>query len=225
MQFTLTRHVKGPEGMLMRTKKKQSEAKNIDEKNTGDTKNIEPGMAVEAPKGDLGEEDVSKPKVTEVVQDRQGNVDKLVVKKGVIFKKTLEIPADRVQSIDQEDGEVENAAGKIVVDVSNKEAASLTSAGTEALKPEEEHNLLDKVEHEVPTAEGLRKLEASKKSIQEKQTSIQPAVSSTIIPSEGEKLHAGRVDEASHAGQDKKSNFLLHVLGPGFLAGMAGNDA
>src|SRR5215467_14949611 len=99
MQFTLTRHVKGQEGMLMRTKKKQSETKKIYEKNTGDTKNIEPGMAVEAPKGDLGEEDVSKPKVTEVVQDPQGNVDKLVVKKGVIFKKTLEIPADRVQSI------------------------------------------------------------------------------------------------------------------------------
>ena len=62
---------------------------------------IEPGMVVEATRGDLGEEDVSKPKVTEVVKDQQGNVDKLVVQKGVIFRKTLEILADRIASINQ----------------------------------------------------------------------------------------------------------------------------
>jgi hypothetical protein len=60
-------------------------------------------MAVEATRGDPGEEDISKPKVSEVIQDEQGNVDKFVVKKGLIFKKTLEIPADRT-SIDQKNG-------------------------------------------------------------------------------------------------------------------------
>ena len=64
---------------------------------------IEPGMEVEATRGDLGEEDVSKPKVTEVIQDQQGKVDTLVIQKGVIFKKTLEIPADRIETIEQED--------------------------------------------------------------------------------------------------------------------------
>src|SRR5260370_23545544 len=86
---------------------------------------IEPGMEVEATQGDLGEEDVSKPKVTEVVQDQQGNVDKLIVQKGVIFKKTLEIPADRIQSIDQGNMEDESTPGKVVVEIGEKEAESL----------------------------------------------------------------------------------------------------
>ena len=51
----------------MAPKKKKSETKNTD-----NTTIIEPGMVVEATQGDLGEEDVSKPKVTGVVQDQQG---------------------------------------------------------------------------------------------------------------------------------------------------------
>jgi len=60
----------------MTSKKKKSETKN-----TENTANIETGMEVEASQGDLGEEDVSKPKVTGVVKDQQGNVDKLIVQK------------------------------------------------------------------------------------------------------------------------------------------------
>ena len=186
----------------MPTKKKNTETKK-----TGDTTNIEPGIVVEATKGDLGEKDVSKPKVTEVVQDQQGNVDKLVVQKGVIFKKTLEIPADRIQSIDQEEREDERTAGKVIVDVSKNEAASLTSIGTEALESDQQSDILDKVEQEVPTAEGLRELEASKENIQEEQNSAQSTYDNTTIS------------------PDKKPNFILQVLGPGFLGGMAGNDA
>ena len=186
----------------MPTKKKNTETKKTD-----DTTNIEPGMVVEATKGDLGEEDVSKPKVTEVVQDQQGNVDKLVVQKGVIFKKTLEISADRIQSIDQEDREDERTAGKVIVDVSKNEAASLTSIGTEALESDQQSDILDKVEQEVPTAEGLRELEASKENIQEEQNSAQSTYDNTTIS------------------PDKKPNFIFQVLGPGFLGGMAGNDA
>jgi hypothetical protein len=81
---------------------------------------IEPGMVVEATRGDLGEEDVSKPKVIDVVEDHQGKVDKLVVQKGVIFKKTLEIPADRIESIEQEDRGDESIPGKVIVDVGKK---------------------------------------------------------------------------------------------------------
>ena len=110
-----TKYLKNPEKQYMAPKK--SETKNIDK-----TTNIEPGMVVEATQGDLGEEDVSKPKVTEVVQDQQGKVDKLIVQKGVIFRKTLEIPADRVQSIDQENIEDESTPGKVVVEVGEKEA-------------------------------------------------------------------------------------------------------
>jgi Mn2+/Fe2+ NRAMP family transporter len=185
----------------MAPKKKKSETNNTD-----NTTNIAPGMEVEASQGDLGEEDVSKPKVTGVVKDQQGNVDKLIVQKGVIFKKTLEIPADRVQSIDQENIADESTSGKVIVDVGKKEAESLTATGVEELESEQQHNLLDMVEQEVPTAEALRELEASDKDVQAKSQ------------------QASARDEGLPTSPGKK-NILLHVLGPGFLAGMAGNDA
>jgi len=92
------------------------------QKEAGET--VETGMIVEATKGDLGEEDVSKPKVTGVVHDQQGKVDKVVVQKGVIFRKTLEIPADRIASINQEDSVDENVPGKVVVDVGKRRLKS-----------------------------------------------------------------------------------------------------
>jgi NRAMP (natural resistance-associated macrophage protein)-like metal ion transporter len=186
----------------MAPKKQKSETKN-----TENTTNIEPGMVVEATRGDLGEEDVSKPKVTGVVQDQQGKVDKLVVQKGVIFRKTLEIPADRIQSVDKEDIADESIPGKVIIEVSEKEAESLTAVGVEALDSEQQHDLLDLVEQEVPTAEGLREIEASDKGPQ------------------AEPQHASAGDEESHTLPGKKHHSFLHVLGPGFLAGMAGNDA
>src|SRR5215469_2524267 len=95
------------------------ERRSMTKKRKPDAKNIEPGMAVKATKGDLGEEDISKPKVSAVAQNRRGDVEKLIVQKGVIFKKTLEIPADHVQSID-EDSEREGAPGKVTVEVSKQ---------------------------------------------------------------------------------------------------------
>jgi len=134
----------------MAPRKQKSETKKTD-----NTINIEPGMVVEATRGDLGEEDVGKPKVTEVVEDKQGKVDKLIIKKGKIFKKTLEIPADRISSIEQEDSEDESVPRKVIIEVGKKEAEALTSVGAEALAPEQEHELFDRVEQEVPTAEGV----------------------------------------------------------------------
>jgi hypothetical protein len=110
------------------------EIRSMTQKHEPDGKNIEPGMVVEATKGDLGEEDVSKPKVSAVVQDQQGNVEKLLVHKGVIFKKTLEIPADRIQSVDEAHMD-ENTSGKVTVEVSKQEAASLTAVGEDEQAP------------------------------------------------------------------------------------------
>lgn len=187
--------------------------------NTTNMTNIEPGMEVEATKGDLGEEDVSKPKVKEVVQDQQGKVDKLIVRKGVFFRKTLEIPADRIQSIDQEDLAGESIPGKVVVDVSKKEAESLAATGNETLASEQQHDLLDKVEHKIPTAEGLREKEASRKGPQVQKTFIQSVGGEPLISQEA------KPQEDSRTVTGKKRRSLLHVLGPGFLSGMAGNDA
>lgn len=101
-------------------------------------KKIEPGMVVQATKGDLGEEDVSKPKVTDVVQDQRGEVEKLVVKKGIIFKKTVEIPADRIESVEHA---AKQTTGTVTVDVSKHEAEALTAIGAEELPPEEQSYL------------------------------------------------------------------------------------
>jgi hypothetical protein len=158
---------------------------------------IETGMEVEATKGDLGEDDVSKPKVTEVVQDQQGKVDKVVVQKGVIFRKTIEIPADRIASINREGSGDKNAPGKVIVDVSKKEA--------EALEPEKEYGLLDKVEQEVPTAEGLRELEASNRVTQAKQSPHQSIDDDTSIPQDMKPQHASSGDEESHPTPNKKT--------------------
>jgi hypothetical protein len=215
-----TNYQKNPERQFMAPKKQKSETKNTD-----NTANIELGMEVEATQGDLGEEDVSKPKVTEVVQDQQGDVDKLIVQKGVIFKKTLEIPADRIQSIDQGNMEDESTPGKVVVEIGEKEAESLAAVGVEALDSEQQHDLLDRMEKEIPTVEGLREIEASNRSTQAEQSSFQSIDENTAIPQKAKPQHAGKGNEESRALPCKKNNFLLRVLGPGFLAGMAGNDA
>jgi len=47
-------------------------------KQNSDAEKIEPGMVVEATEGDLGEKDVSKPKVADVVEDQNGNIEKVV---------------------------------------------------------------------------------------------------------------------------------------------------
>jgi NRAMP (natural resistance-associated macrophage protein)-like metal ion transporter len=156
-----------------------------------DTNSIEPGMVVEATKGDLGEEDVSQPKVSSVVRDQHGDVEKLVVQKGVVFKKTLEIPADRIQSVEAANQD-ESSTGKVIIEVSKEETASLTAVGAEEFSPEKQRRLLDNVEQKIPTAEGVRRLEAR--------------------------------DTATPAKRNRP-NFLFHILGPGFLGGMAGNDA
>src|SRR6266702_546845 len=51
-------------------------------KQNSDVEKIEPGMVVEVTEGDLGEKDVSKPKVVDVVEDQNGNIEKVVVSIG-----------------------------------------------------------------------------------------------------------------------------------------------
>lgn len=189
---------------------------------------IEPGALVEATEGDLGEADVSKPRVEEVVRDQAGKVEKLIVKKGVIFQKKVEIPADRIREVgtEQKDaldktGQTEatkpgrpGEVGKVVVEAAEAETEALSPAGQETLETKleaERPDLLDQVEVALPTDVGLRKLED--------QNSPQPVGTQQdlreVNASGGETANPG----------EQKSPGLLKVLGPGFLAGMAGNDA
>ncbi|TMC18810.1 MAG: hypothetical protein E6J36_16230, partial [Chloroflexi bacterium] len=73
------------------------------ENRRNDDQEIVPGMKVEATEGDLGEQDVSPAKVTDVEMNQQGNVEAIKVSKGVLFKKELEVPADRIQAVNSVD--------------------------------------------------------------------------------------------------------------------------
>jgi len=164
----------------------------VADKRIAKPESIEPGMVVEATEGDLGEQDVSKPKVADVVQDEQGAVEKVVVTKGVIFKKKLEVPADRVKQVDQSVNGVPSK-GKVTIDASKNETTSLKATGEESLFPETQDDLLDKVELQSPTSEGLREKEYG--------------------------------NQQTQSSSSKKKNFFLHVLGPGFIGGISGNDS
>jgi len=170
----------------------------MEEQREADTENIEPGMTVETTQGDLGEADVSKPTVTKVEKNSHGQAQKVVIKKGVVFKKTLEIPVDRVQAVDQ-DATDKQKPGSVTVEVGKREAEELTAVGEEELAPENQSDIFKQMEHKIPTAEGLREKEAySRLASRDEQARTVPA---------------------------KKPNVIFQILGPGFLAGMAGNDS
>ena len=166
---------------------------------------IERGVVVEAQDDVLGESDVSKPKVEKVVRDAQGQLEEVVVKKGVIFQKEIIVPANRLQTIEEEVTGVDHdhnkpdqaqydekiVTGKIGIKVEAAEIEQLKSGGKEeALLPATD--LITRTEQTLPTESGLRELEE-----QQKEPEPEPA------------------DQSG----------LLAVLGPGFLAGMAGNDS
>lgn len=177
---------------------------------TSDARKIEPGMNVEATGFDLGESDVSKPKVAGVARDEQGNVKKLVVQKGVLFKKKLEIPADRIESVDRHAHD-DAPQGKVTLDVGQEEMRSLEASGKEEeLLAEKQQGWLDEAERTIPTHEGMRELEALHTSAGQEQGTA-------------EKRELRK--EEDHAPPVSKRKQLLRILGPGFLSGMAGNDS
>ena len=162
-------------------------------------------MEVEATGGDLGEQDVSKPTIAEVVEDAQGKPAKVVVQKGVVFKKKLEIPADRVQTVeDASRSDAEN--GKVTVEVSAEEMKALKAGSQVEDVSAEEDGLLDQTERKAPTAEGLRELES--------------------LPDRPEEESSPQAQERRPSpSKPGKLKQILSIIGPGFLTGMAGNDS
>jgi len=132
---------------------------------------IVPGMIVEATEGDLGEQDISPAKVTDVKRDAQGHVEEIEVEKGLLFRKKLEIPVDRIREVDEAiDGQT---PGDVKIDANESELESLTQAGEQALSPEEvrpQDSLLDQVEQQAPTAEGMREKEGNIQAVRPKST-------------------------------------------------------
>jgi NRAMP (natural resistance-associated macrophage protein)-like metal ion transporter len=190
-----------------------------------DAEAIKPGMIVEATKGDLGEGDVSKPKVEEVERAADGSVEKIKVRKGILFKKELEIPVDRVQRVST--GKKE----EVVVDAQVAETDALNALGREELLSNA--NMLELVDDAIPTAESVREKESARQVAENMEEDARKA---TAEESTSERMEQGvrkKVAEERTAEKEEKSEGdgkltpgqWLRVLGPGFLGGMAGNDA
>ncbi len=158
------------------------------EKQRSNIEDIRPGMKVEATEGDLGENDVSPARVTDVVRNEEGNVEAIEVTKGTIFHRKLEVPANRIAGVESKG----SSNGDVKIVANEQELESLDAAQTDWLSSdghESQDSPLDQVERQIPTAEGLREMEANISSIHSRRAS------------------------------------LWQVLGPGFLAGMSGNDS
>src|SRR5450759_374773 len=132
-----------------------------------EARKIEVGMVVEADKGDLGQEDISKTKVTDIVHDQAGNVEEIVAEKGIIFRRQLDIPVERIQSVTRETGgdESHGSPRKVIISANEEEVEALAPAGPEALPPEDltrrkyGDDLLDATGEALPTDVGLRRQE------------------------------------------------------------------
>jgi NRAMP (natural resistance-associated macrophage protein)-like metal ion transporter len=194
-----------------------------------EAKKIEVGMVVEADGGDLGQEDITEAKITDIVHDQAGKIETIVAEKGTIFRKQLEIPVERIQSVVQETGgkESDGAPSKVFISASEDEVDALTAVGPETFPPEDltrpkyGDDVLDLTEKDLPTVVGLRRLEEEARS--EIGTSAQETgnLHGTL---ETKDTRESEVSKDAAAGGDDKVN-IFQVLGPGFLSGMAGNDA
>ncbi len=178
------------------------------------TERIEPGMAVEATQGDLGEEDISPPRVKEVIRNDNDDVEKIVVQKGLLFKKELDIPLDRVQGVTSPEGR--EGIGKVFIDARETELEALNTSGQEELLNEQEmqrhedKGVLTEVEETIPTVEGVREMELSREL---EDSSVSRTGVMQKEPPQSIERGRGTLPQ------------LLHLLGPGFLAGSAGNDS
>ncbi len=124
---------------------------------------IIPGMRVEASEGDLGEQDVSKARVEDVSRDARGDIESITVKKGAFFQKEIDVPVSRIQAVDVAKT-AGNERGKVKIGVKEQELEALTRGREQDLPIEqdvEQDSLLDQVEQQVPTSEGMREMEAN----------------------------------------------------------------
>ena len=197
-----------------------------------EARKIEIGMTVEADEGDLGQEDISKAKVTDIIHDLAGNVESIVAKKGVLFTKHLEISVERIMSVAQEadGGTSVSSSSKVTISASEVEVEALTLVGTEAFPPEDltrikhSDDLLDETAEALPTSNGLRRLEEDARPERTQETGKPQGALGSAASSEKGDSSERENSSATATGDEEKVNFSK-VLGPGLLSGMAGNDA
>jgi hypothetical protein len=91
-----------------------------------DLNEIQPGMEVEDTGHKLGEGDISKPRVSNVIRDKQGQVQYVIIGKGLLFKKMVLVPANRIKEIRREP-EDKKGSGEIVIETTPEDEQELKS--------------------------------------------------------------------------------------------------
>ena len=177
-----------------------------------DLNEIQPGMEVEDTAQELGENDISKPQVYKVIRNKQGQVEYVIITKGLLFKKMIIVPADRIKEVKRNPAD-KSSPGEIVIETSPEDEQLLTTRGLDILSEEQKGDLLAEIQETIPTAEGLEALETESK----REKSKQPALSEKAAEEEQERSQT----HVEHA----RLLHIMHEIGPGFLAGMSGNDA
>jgi Mn2+/Fe2+ NRAMP family transporter len=181
-----------------------------------DLNEIQPGMEVEDTGHELGEGDISKPRISNVIRDKQGRVQYVIIGKGLLFKKMVLVPANRIKEVRREP-EDKKGPGEIVIETTPEDEQELKKRGLDILSDIEKGDLIAEVEEAMPTAEGLEALETENKleAESEQEESKQPQPSEEAGEQEGPHEHAAH----------PRLLQIVHNIGPGFLAGMSGNDA
>src|SRR5260370_42487206 len=79
-----------------------------------DLNEIQPGMEVEDTGHELGEGDISKPRVSNVIRDKQGQVKYVIIGKGLLFKKMVLVPANRIKEVRREPEDKKGPGGSVI---------------------------------------------------------------------------------------------------------------
>ena len=97
---------------------------------------IQPGMEVEDTARELGENDVSKPLVIDVIRDKHGQVQYVLISKGLLFKKQVLVSVGRIKEV-KLDLEDKKSPGKVVIETSPEDELLLEERGLDILSEEE----------------------------------------------------------------------------------------
>lgn len=171
-------------------------------------------MAVETREGDLGESDVSTARVKEIERNAEGDVTSVVVEKGVVFRKTLEVPAERIEAIE----EINSADSATATEPSAPPDES--EENVQASETDEGKVILNTTIQEIRglSATGIETLPAA-------QPPNQKGEGGRGRRPSGRSGSSASRKEGDNGGESVEPGDYLRTLGPGVLSGMAGNDA
>jgi Mn2+/Fe2+ NRAMP family transporter len=110
---------------------KKQDQEHIKEQKT-DLNEIKPGMEVKDTEHLLGEGDLGNPRVEEVRRNRRGQVEKVLVRKGLLFRKKVEVPADRIAEVKKQP-QREEGSGEVVIETTPRDEEILAKSGQDTL--------------------------------------------------------------------------------------------